>query len=58
MKNIKKHIITSAIFLCCTVFTISAITVLSRRAEENAVPVLSTFNNEPPIIVLDAGHGG
>ena len=58
MKNIRKHIIASVIFLCCTVFTISAISVLSKRAEENIIPVLSPFGDEPPVIVLDAGHGG
>ena len=58
MKNIKKHIAGSIIFLCCTVFTISAVSVLSKRAEKNTVSVFSPFDEEPPVIVLDAGHGG
>ena len=29
-----------------------------KRAEENIIPVLSPFGDEPPVIVLDAGHGG
>lgn len=59
MKKIKRRIISGAVVFCCAAIGISAASHISRKAESGAVPAAMTdYENETPIIVLDAGHGG
>lgn len=57
MRNAKRKIIIGAIFFGCAVAAIGGGSVISRKAE--AVPTaLTGIEEEPPVIILDAGHGG
>ena len=57
MKNVKRKIIIGTIFFGCVAAAIGGGSFISKKAD--AVPAsLTGFENEPPVIVLDAGHGG
>lgn len=59
MNKVKRRIISGAIVFCCAGIGISAAAHISKKAESGAVPAAITdYENETPVIVLDAGHGG
>lgn len=58
MKKAKRKLITGAICLGCALLAVGGIVAVSSRMDGGAIPVsLSSYENEKPIIVLDAGHG-
>ncbi len=59
MKKIKRRIIGGAVIFCCAAIGIGAASHISKKAESGAVPTAMTdYENETPVIILDAGHGG
>lgn len=55
MKNIKRKIITGAVFSACVAVAIIGGSVVTDKAE--AIPTsVAGITEETPIIVLDAGH--
>ena len=54
----KIKLIASGITLCCCAAAIGAISVVSSRNGGEATPAAILQNEELPVIVLDAGHGG
>ena len=59
MNRIKRRIISGAVLFGCALVTIGAASRISRKAENGALPVsMTSFDNEAPVIILDAGHGG
>ncbi len=58
MNKIKRKIISGAVIFGGTIIALGAISKLNEKSENAAVPVaLLSYENEKPIIVLDAGHG-
>lgn len=58
MNKIKRRIIGGAVVFCCATVGIGAASHISKKAESGAVPAAVTgYENETPIIILDAGHG-
>lgn len=58
MKNVKRKILTSSIFLGCAFFALGAASVISRNVSPDAVTAsVSSLERETPVIILDAGHG-
>ncbi len=58
MKKITRKIISGAIVFGCAVFGLTALTHISSKSDKNSVPVsLMSYEDEKPIIILDAGHG-
>ncbi|MBO5383710.1 MAG: hypothetical protein J6A30_05360 [Ruminococcus sp.] len=58
MNKIKRKIISGAVIFGGAIITLGAISKLNEKSENAAVPVaLLSYENEKPIIVLDAGHG-
>ena len=59
MNKTKRKIIGGAVIAVCAVVAMGAGSVISRKAKENSVPVsVTSYENEKPVIILDAGHGG
>lgn len=59
MNKAKRKIITGAVISVCAVAAIAAGSVISQKAENGALPVsLTSYENQKPVIILDAGHGG
>lgn len=59
MNKAKRKIVMGAIAAVCSVGGLYAISVIGNKAENGAVPVaLSSYENQKPVIILDAGHGG
>lgn len=59
MNNAKRKIFLGTLFFGCSIAAIGAAAVLSDKMVDNAVPSsLTDFNEELPVIILDAGHGG
>lgn len=58
MDKIKRKIISGAVIFGCAAIALGAGAKISRKAEKNALPVsVISYDEEKPIIVLDAGHG-
>lgn len=58
MNKIKRKIISGAVIFGGAIIAMGAISKLNEKSENAAVPVaLLSYENEKPIIVLDAGHG-
>lgn len=58
MNKVKRRIISGAIVFCCAGVGISAAAHISKKAESGAIPAAVTnYDNETPVIILDAGHG-
>lgn len=58
MNKIKRKIISGAVIFGGAIIALGAISKLNEKSENAAVPVaLLSYENEKPIIVLDAGHG-
>lgn len=58
MNNAKRKIFLGTLFFGCSIAAIGAASVLSDKMVDNAVPSsLTDFNEELPVIILDAGHG-
>jgi len=58
MENIRNKIIMSAICVGCIALTAFSASFISRKAEEDTLPVVSLYDEDTPVIILDAGHGG
>lgn len=58
MKNIRRKLIGSSAAVLCAVTAVAGGARVSKKAAEDAIPVLAADFGEMPIIVLDAGHGG
>ncbi|HEZ7987219.1 MAG TPA: N-acetylmuramoyl-L-alanine amidase [Ruminococcus sp.] len=59
MNKTKRKIIGGAVIAVCAVAAMGAGSVISRKAKENSLPVsVTSYENEKPVIILDAGHGG
>lgn len=57
MKNIKRKIITGAVFSACVAVAVIGGAVVSDKAESVPASIMN-ISEEAPTIVLDAGHGG
>lgn len=58
MNKVKRRIIGGAVVFCCATVGIGAASHISKKAESRVVPAAVTnYENETPVIVLDAGHG-
>ncbi|MBO5163922.1 MAG: N-acetylmuramoyl-L-alanine amidase [Ruminococcus sp.] len=57
MRNAKRKIIAGTVFFCCIAAAIGGGTIISQKSESVPTAVTS-FEEEPPVIILDAGHGG
>lgn len=58
MNKIKRKIIGGAVIFGCAVIGLSAVAKINHEAKNGVFPVSVDYQMEPPIIVLDAGHGG
>ncbi len=59
MNNAKRKIFLGTLFFGCSIAAIGGAAVLSDKMTDTAVPSsLTDFNEELPVIILDAGHGG
>lgn len=59
MRKVHRKIVSGALLCGCAVFTLYGASRIAERAENGAIPVsLTDMENESPIIVIDAGHGG
>lgn len=57
MKKITRKIIGGVVVFGCAVFGLTALTHIS--TDSDSVPVsMVSYNDEKPVIILDAGHGG
>ncbi|MDO4863186.1 MAG: N-acetylmuramoyl-L-alanine amidase [Ruminococcus sp.] len=54
----KIKLIASGITLCCCAAAVGAVSVVSSRNGDGAAPAALMQDEELPVIVLDAGHGG
>ncbi len=57
MKKIKRKIIGGLIFTGSVLFSLGAISHLGKSSSYDSLPASIDYHVEPPIIVLDAGHG-
>ena len=58
MTRVHKTIVGGALLCGCAMFTLYGASRVAEKAENAAVPVSITGEEEaPPIIILDAGHG-
>lgn len=58
MNKIKRKIISGAVIFGGAIIALSAFSKLNEKSDNGAIPVsLLSYENEKPIIVLDAGHG-
>ena len=58
MNKIHRKIISGGILIVCAAAAMGALSHLSRKAENSAVPASAPYSEEPPVIIIDAGHGG
>ena len=59
MNKITRRIISGVLVFGCAVFGLTALTHISNKSENNSMPVsMMSYDDEKPIIILDAGHGG
>lgn len=59
MNNAKRKIVLGTLFFGCSIAAIGGAAVLSDKMTDTAVPSsLTNFNEDLPVIILDAGHGG
>lgn len=58
MNTLKIKLIASGITLCCCAAAVGAAAVINGRADGGAIPASLLNDSEPPVIILDAGHGG
>lgn len=59
MNKITRKIISGTLVFSCAVFGLVALTHISNKSDNSSVPVsLMSYDDEKPIIILDAGHGG
>lgn len=59
MRKVHRKIVSGVLLCGCAVFTLYGASRIAERAENGALPVsLTGIENETPVIVIDAGHGG
>lgn len=58
MNKVNRKILVGTLFFGCSIAAIGGAAVLSDKISENAVPTSLISEQELPIIILDAGHGG
>ncbi len=56
MKKIKRKILSGAVLAGCAVIALGGFSVI-RKSSGDVIPVSVNYEEEKPIIVLDAGHG-
>jgi len=57
MKRVKQKIFTGALLFCCVASALTAVSYINGRQESIPVSLVSE-DDQKPVIVLDAGHGG
>ncbi len=58
MNKITRKIISGTVIVGCAAFALTALTHIRSKSDETSMPVsLMSYQDEKPIIVLDAGHG-
>lgn len=57
MKNVKRKIISGAIAAGCAIMALGGYALLNKN-QSGANPVSIDYEEEKPVIILDAGHGG
>lgn len=58
MNKVNRKIFVGTLFFGCSIAAIGGAAVLSDKIAENAVPASLISEQELPVIILDAGHGG
>lgn len=59
MNKITRKIIGGSVIFGCAVFALTALTHISNKSDSDSMPVsMMSYQDEKPIIILDAGHGG
>ena len=59
MRKTHRKIVSGALLCGCALFTLYGASRIAERAEKGTLPVvLSDLENEMPVIIIDAGHGG
>lgn len=58
MNKVNRKIFVGTLFFGCSIAAIGGAAVLSDKIAENAVPTSLISEQELPVIILDAGHGG
>ena len=53
----KTKLIASGIALCCCASAAGAVMMLGKHGDISALPASLSTSSEPPVIILDAGHG-
>ncbi|MCM1506140.1 MAG: hypothetical protein NC177_03250 [Ruminococcus flavefaciens] len=57
MNKITRRIISGALVFGCAVFGLTALSHISSKSDKDSLPVsLMSYDEEKPIIILDAGH--
>lgn len=56
MKKIKRKILAGAVFAGCAIIALGGFSVIQKNGGD-VIPVSVNYEEEKPIIVLDAGHG-
>lgn len=58
MNKITRKIIGGTVVFGCAAFALTALTHISSKSDDASMPVsFMSYQDEKPIIVLDAGHG-
>lgn len=56
MRNVKRKLIGGALSIGCALLAAGGFVIVGEN-NKGAVPVSLGYEQEPPVIVLDAGHG-
>ena len=58
MNRTKQKIIAGGVLVICAAAGMAGLSRLSQKVSDGAVTANAPYNEEPPVIILDAGHGG
>ena len=59
MRKVHRKFVSGALLCGCALFTLYGASRIAEKAENGALPVvLSDLDNEKPVVIIDAGHGG
>ena len=59
MRKVHRKIFSGVLLCGCALFTLYGASRIAEKAENGALPVsLTDIENETPVIIIDAGHGG
>lgn len=57
MNKVNRKILLGTLFFACAITAIGGASVISGKIAQNAVPASLVSEQNPPVIILDAGHG-